>query len=157
MKPYSQDLRDRVIAAIEAGQHSYPEIAATFAVSESTLDKWVKRWRDTGSVAALPFAGGRQRVLKDCATLIRTEVQQQPDVTLAELCERVAAQTEVTASRSMMARELQLLALPRKKRGFTTANATPRVSSNCAPPSPGGSRPNWPSSCRASSSWMNLV
>ena len=39
MKPYSQDLRDRVIAAVEAGQHSYPEIATTFAVSESTLDK----------------------------------------------------------------------------------------------------------------------
>ena len=116
MKPYSQDLRARVIAAVEAGQHSYPEIATTFAVSESTLDKWVKRWRDTGSVAALPFAGGRQRVLQEYATLIRTEVQQQPDVTLAELCERVAAQTEVTASRSMMARELQLLALPRKKR-----------------------------------------
>ena len=39
MKPYSQDLRDRVIAAVEAGQHSYPEIATTFAVSESTHDK----------------------------------------------------------------------------------------------------------------------
>ena len=157
MKPYSQDLRARVIAAVEAGQHSYPEIATTFAVSESTLDKWVKRWRDTGSVAALPFAGGRQRVLQEYATLIRTEVQQQPDVTLAELCERVAAQTEVTASRSMMARELQLLALPRKKRGFMTANATPRVSSNCAPPSLGGSRPSWPTSCRASSSWTSLA
>lgn len=116
MKPYSQDLRDRVIAAIEAGQHSYAEIAATFAVSESTLDKWLKRWRDTGSVAALPFAGGRVRVLKECADVIRAEVQHQPDVTLAELCERVATQTEVTASRSMMGRELQLLALPRKKR-----------------------------------------
>ena len=85
-------------------------------IRQQYLDKWVKRWRDTGSVAALPFAGGRQRVLQEYATLIRTEVQQQPDVTLAELCERVAAQTEVTASRSMMARELQLLALPRKKR-----------------------------------------
>jgi transposase len=116
MKAYSQDLRDRVIAAVEAGQHSYPEIATTFAVSESTLDKWLKRWRETGSVAALPFAGGRRRTLKGCAPTIRAEVAQQPDVTLAELCERVATQTEVTASRSMMARELQLLALPRKKR-----------------------------------------
>jgi transposase len=116
MKAYSQDLRDRVIAAVEVGQHSHPEIAATFAISESTLDKWLKRWRDTGSVAALPFAGGRERVLKACTAVIRAEVQQQPDVTLAELCERVATQTEVTASRSMMARELQLLALPRKKR-----------------------------------------
>jgi transposase len=52
MKAYSQDLRERLIAAVEVGAHSRPEFAKTFAVSESTLDKWVKRWRDTGSVAA---------------------------------------------------------------------------------------------------------
>ncbi len=69
-----------------------PRDRITYAVSESTIDKWLKRWRDTGSVAALPFAGGRERVLKACTTVIRVEVQQQPDVTLAELCERVAVQ-----------------------------------------------------------------
>lgn len=116
MKAYSQDLRERVVAAVEAGQYSQLEIATIFEVSDSTIDKWMKRWRDTRSVAALPFAGGRQRVLKTCEALLRAEVKQQPDVTLAELCEHVAAQTEVTASRSMMSRELQLLALPRKKR-----------------------------------------
>ena len=116
MKAYSQDLRERVIAAVEAAQQSQAAIAQTFGISASTLDKWVKRWRDTGSVAALPFAGGRHRALKECAALIRAEVKQQPDVTLDELCERVAAQAEVTASRSMMPRELQVRALPRKKR-----------------------------------------
>lgn len=124
MKAYSQDLRERVIAAVEAGQQTLPQIAQTFGISESALDKWAKRWRDTGSVAALPFAGGRQRALKACAAVIRAEVQQQPDATLEELCERVEAQTAVSASRSMMTRELQLLALPRKKRRFMTANAT---------------------------------
>jgi transposase len=127
MKAYSQDLRERVIAAVEAGQHTRPAIAATFKVSESTIDKWVKRWRDTGSVAALAFAGGRQRTLKDCTTMIRTEVKRQPDVTLAELCERVAAQTGVSATRSMMSRELRLLALPRKKSRSTTAPKTRRA------------------------------
>jgi len=127
MKAYSQDLRERVIAAIEAGQQSRPAIAETFQVSESTIDKWTKRWRDTGSVAALPFAGGRQRALKPCATLIRAEVKQQPDVTLDELCERVEAQTDVTASRSMMSRELHILALPRKKSRSMIVNGTPRA------------------------------
>jgi transposase len=116
MKAYSQDLRERVIAAVEAGDQSHAAIAETFGVSESTLDKWLKRWRDTGRVAALPFAGGRRRALQSCATVIRAEVQRQPDVTLEELCERVTNQTEVTASPSMMSRELQILALPRKKR-----------------------------------------
>jgi len=126
MKAYSQDLRERVIAAVEAGEQSRPELAETFEVSESTIDKWLKRWRDTGCVAALPFAGGRRRALKACATVLRAAVQQQPDVTLAELCERVEAHTGVTASGSMMSRELQQLALPRKKSRFTTAPATRR-------------------------------
>lgn len=126
MKAYSQDLRERVVGAVEAGQHSRPEIAETFEVSESTIDKWVKRWRDTGSVAALPFAGGRQRTLQGCTTIIRAEVKRQPDVTLDELCERIEAQTGVSASRSMMARELQVLALPRKKSRFTTVPKTRR-------------------------------
>lgn len=127
MKAYSQDLRERVIAAVEVGQQTRAEIAETFEVSESTIDKWVKRWRDTGSVAALPFAGGRQRTLQDCTAIIRAEVKRQPDVTLAELCERVAAQTGVSATRSMMSRELQLLALPRKKSRSTTAPRTRRA------------------------------
>jgi transposase len=116
MKAYSQDLRERVMAAVEAGQQTRPEIAETFDVSESTIDKWVKRWRGTGSVAAWPFAGGRRRTLKACAPLIQTEVKRQPDVTLDELCERVEQQAGVRASRSMMSRELHVLALPRKKR-----------------------------------------
>ncbi len=126
MKAYSQDLRERVITAVETGQQTRPEIAATFAVSESTIDKWVKRWCDTGGVAVLPFAGGRQRTLKGCTTVIRAEVKRQPDVTLDELCERVEAQTGVSASRSMMSRELQRLALPRKKSRFTTVPKTRR-------------------------------
>lgn len=123
MKAYSQDLRERVIAAVETGGQSRPELAETFKVSESTIDKWTKRWRDTSSVAALPFAGGRRRALQACAADIRAEVKQQADVTLAELCERVEAQTGVTASPSMMARELQVLALPRKKSPSMMANA----------------------------------
>jgi transposase len=125
MKAYSQDLRERVITAVEAGKQSRRAIAETFEVSESTIDKWVKRWRETGSVAALPFAGGRQRTLKDSTAIIRTEVKRQPDVTLDELCERVVAQTGVSANRSMMSRELRLLALPRKKSRSTTAPRTP--------------------------------
>lgn len=126
MKAYSQDLRERVIAAVEAGQQSRPEIAETFEVSESTIDKWVKRWRHTGSVAALPFAGGRRRTLKGCTTIIRAEVKRQPDVTLDELCERLEAQTGVSASRSMMSRELRVWALSRKKSRSTTALKTRR-------------------------------
>lgn len=124
--PYSQDLRERVIAAVRAGEQSLSQIARTFGISESTVDKWSRRWRETGQVAAKPWAGGRRRALRDCVEAIRAEVRKQPDLTVDELCERVEAATGVQASQSMMSRELARLKLPRKKRVSTTANGTRR-------------------------------
>jgi transposase len=126
MKAYSQDLRERVIAAVKQGVQSQSEIAETFGVSPSTVEAWWRRWRTTRSVAALPHAGGNPRVLSECTTTLRTAVKQQPDITLAELCEQVAEQHDAQASPSMMCRELQRLRLPRKKSRSTTASATRR-------------------------------
>ncbi len=123
---YSLDLRKRVIAAVRAKRQPLAEIAHTFGVSESTVDKWAKRWRDTKQVSGLPWAGGRKRSLRDCEVAIRDEVRKQPDATLEELCARVATATGVVATRSMMSRELIRLDLPRKKRASTTASATRR-------------------------------
>ena len=52
MKPYSQGLRERVIAEGRAGQQLLAEIGLAFEVSESAVGEWHKRWKDTGSVAA---------------------------------------------------------------------------------------------------------
>ena len=132
MRPYSQDLRDRVIAAIEAGEQSQAGIAETFGVSPSTLEKWWARWRRTGSCAPQPHRGGRPRALAGSEDAIRAEVRTQPDVTLAELCDRVAVARGVAVSDSAMGRELRRLRLPRKKSRSTTANATRRGSKSCA-------------------------
>jgi transposase len=60
-------------------------------------------------------------------TFLRTEIKQQPDVTLAELCERVTARQGVSASLSMMGRTVQRLNLPRKKSHCMIASATHRA------------------------------
>ena len=122
MRPYSQDLRERVIAAVKAGQQSQAQIAETYGISESTIEKWNRRWRETKSVAALPHAGGPVRVLKSSGNFIRAEVKKQPDISLLELCERVLTEKGLTANDSMMSRELQLLQLPRKKSRSMTVN-----------------------------------
>jgi putative transposase len=125
MKPYSQDLRERAIAALEAGK-TQAEVAAQFQIHKSTLEKWWYRWRDTGSCAALPAASGPKRTLQDAETLIREEIKKQPDLTLEELCERVQEAQGLVASASMMCRELKILNLPRKKNRSTTANVRRR-------------------------------
>ena len=126
MKPYSQDLRERAIAAFEAGK-TQAEVAAQFQIHKSTLEKWCYRWRDTGSCAALPPASGPQRTLQAAEKFIREEVKKQPDLTLDELCERVREAKGLVASPSMMCRELKILKLARKKSRSMTANARRRV------------------------------
>lgn len=123
MKPYSLDLRERALAALHAGEPQ-DEVAAQFGIHKSTLQKWWYRWQATGSCAALPPARGVTRTLQAHQQFLRQEVKQQPDVTLAELCERAAKRHKVKVSVSMMCREMQQLGLPRKKKRFTTANVT---------------------------------
>ncbi len=115
MRAYSSDLRERVIAATSDPALTQPEIAETFDVSLSSVENWWHIFRTTERTTPLPHAGGAKRVLQPHAEVIRRLVAQQPDATLEELCTRVAEQTGVQASPSMMCRELQILQLPRKK------------------------------------------
>lgn len=123
MKPYSQDLRERAIAALEDGE-TQAEVSTQFRIHKSTLEKWWYRWQETGSCAALAHAHGPEPTLHVAENFIRAEVKLHPDATLEELCERVADVQGLVASPSMMCRELQRLELPRKKSRSTTANAT---------------------------------
>ena len=126
MKAYSQDLRERVLAAVEENEQSQAHTAKTFKISLSTLEKWLSRERNTGSGAALPHAGGRTRTLQECAAFLRAEIKKQPDVTLEELCTHVAETHGLKVSPSMMCRELKRLKLPRKKRPSTIVSGTRR-------------------------------
>ena len=91
MRPYSQDLRDRIIQALAAGNASQPALAARFCVSLSFVEQLWQRCRRSGSRAAQPHAGGRRRALTEHTTLLRREVEHQPDATLEEWREQVAA------------------------------------------------------------------
>ncbi len=119
---YSQDLRERV----EAGQASNREIGTTYEVSESTIEKWMARKRATGSVSALPYAGGPRQVLAPYAKGLRAKVKKHSDQSLVELCDWIKATQKVSASPSMMCRELKLQNLPVKKSRSTTRNRKPR-------------------------------
>jgi transposase len=136
MMPYCRDLRERVIAAVEAGLLSQAEVAETFSVSLSTVEKWWRCHRETGCCPALPHAGGVRRTLTDAEDFLRAEIARQPDVTLEELCTRVAEAKGVKASLSMMCRELQRLGLPRKKSRSTTASGIRRGCNAFVTPSP---------------------
>lgn len=116
---YSQDLRERAVTAVERGEHTQAQVAQVFGVSVSTLEKWLKQKRLTGSLALQTDRCGPRRRLDtaEAEGVIRAAVAAQPDATLDELCERVQAKTtlKLVVSRSMMCRELAALGLRRKK------------------------------------------
>jgi putative transposase len=62
-KPYSEDLRKRVVAAVVTGGSSCNEAAKHFGVAVSTAVGWVRRHRETGSVAPGKMGGHRQKAI----------------------------------------------------------------------------------------------
>ena len=56
MKPYSEDLRLRVLAAVDAGRPG-EEVAKTFSVSVPTIKRWLRRRRESGDVEPKPIPG----------------------------------------------------------------------------------------------------
>jgi transposase len=82
--PLSQDLRRRIVHAVESGS-SARAAAARFEVSPSTAIKLVRRVRQTGSPAPAQVGGHRRPVLEPHADLIRSLVEGRSRITLAEL------------------------------------------------------------------------
>src|SRR6266480_4683998 len=82
-RPYSDELRERVIEAVEAGA-SRREAAENFELSASSAVKWLQRWRDTGSARAKP-SGGSTSPLEEHAKQLLALVAKQPDLTLEEI------------------------------------------------------------------------
>lgn len=128
MRAYSQDLRDRIVTALDAHTMTRGQVARTFGVSRSFAQKLLRRWQETGSAAPRPHGGGRPRTLEKDWTRIRAEMKRQPDATLAELCKRVEQAGGQPSSPSMMCRELQRLDWRRKKKVLHASQRdTPRV------------------------------
>ena len=152
MKPYSQDLRDRIIQALEAGTATQRTIAERFCVSGSCVEKLWQRWRARGSRAAKPHAGGRQCHLKDQLEFLRHEVAKQPDATRAAWRDRIVAAQGPQVSPSTICRALQRLKLPVKKSRSTPQSVTRSASRHSARRSVRRSRPSTSSTCNA---WMN--
>ena len=90
-RAYSLDLRERVVAAVTAGD-SCRAVAATFKVSVASVVKWSQRFRRTGSAAPRPMGGNRPYALAGERDWLLRRLAEKPDLTLrallAELAER---------------------------------------------------------------------
>ena len=86
MKAYSIDLRQRVVAAYDAGEGTQEQLAARFAVSTSWVRKLLRQRRDTGSIEPRPHGGGHAPAFDAAADArLRQAVRDDSDATLEEL------------------------------------------------------------------------
>ena len=113
MRPYSDDLRVRIIDAIERGEESWRQIARRFDVSLSCVIRLVQRYRETGAVRPKPHGGGQRPALdSEHLDKLRELVRDRPDATLKELRKALG----VSCSTMAIVRALKKLELSRKKK-----------------------------------------
>jgi transposase len=115
MVPYSIDLRERVLMAVDADEGTQEEIAGRFRVSARWIRKLLARRIATGSIAPEPNGGGRKLSIQgEAAEALRAAVRDDPDATLGELREATGFQGCVMT----VWRAIERLKITRKKKSL---------------------------------------
>jgi putative transposase len=126
MEAFSLDLRQRVVQACADEVETREEIAETHGVSRSFVQKLLRRWRDSDSIAAKARGRGPSPSLGELQWVrkIRQIVRSDSDATLSELCVALVELGGPSVSRSTMCRTLTAMGLPLKKSRCTPASGT---------------------------------
>jgi transposase len=111
----SDDVRERALAAVDGG-HCVADVAAFFQNDASTISRWLRQRRRTGSGLSRPRSGRPSGVTPERQARLAAQVAAQPDATLAQLCGWWEAAFGVQPSLSTMSRWLREQGLTRKKR-----------------------------------------
>lgn len=110
MKPYSLDIRERVVEAYMSGEGTQRDVARRFSVSLSFVQSILKRYKETGSLEPKPHGGGYPpKIDKRGLQLLQSFLDENPSATLDKLCERYALSTGVAPSRVTMWRAVRKL------------------------------------------------
>jgi putative transposase len=118
--PYSNDLRIRVIKAIELGKQSKPEIAQHFSVSLYFIYSLWSHYQATGSVKPKQIGGYvKPKVNKVGEEHIKEWLENNPDLTLEQLCDRYEEHFSVKMGTSSMDRALKRAKITVKKKAHT--------------------------------------
>jgi transposase len=96
-RPYSLDLRGRVVAQVASGMSCH-KVAALNDLVPSTVVKWTQRLRQTGSVAAKPMGGKRPYLLEDHRDWLLARLREKPDLTLHALLDELAVKRAIVVS-----------------------------------------------------------
>ena len=122
MKAYSQDLRERVVRAVDLG-YKRTEVIQLFGVSRATIKRYLKQRRETGHVRKKPIPGRPAKKGAPLQAGIEAQLETHPDATLEMHCQIWEQTSGVHVSTSTMSRAIRKGGWTRKKK---TLGATER-------------------------------
>jgi transposase len=105
MQAYSEDLRSRIVAAVDGGMPR-SEAARTFGVGRATVKRYLQLRRGTGALAPRPRRGPPSIKMSALAAALPPRLAEAPDATLAEHCAWYAEATGVRVSAATMSRAI---------------------------------------------------
>ena len=123
MKAYSEDLRKKIVDAIERGMPK-AQAARTFGVGISTVKRYATKVRRGESLEPGKAPGKRPKIDERVGKLLEEDLKERPFVTLRERCEYVEAISGVSVSRSTMCRAIASIGSTRKKGGVSPLSET---------------------------------
>ena len=124
-RPYSQDLRERVVEA--AGVTSCRQAAARFGVGIATSIRWMAALATTGTVSARPQGRARRSKLDPHEAFLRALIDAKADVTLEEMRARLRDEQDLTVGLGTLWSFLDARDLTYKKRQRTLPSRSART------------------------------
>ncbi len=109
MRAYSQDLRLKVLDAVDRGMPR-EEVARIFGISLPSIKRWLRRRRETGGVEPSPVPGPPARKGAVLEQWLPSRLANEPDPTLKEHCEAFEEASGVKVSTATMSRGISRLA-----------------------------------------------
>jgi transposase len=116
VKPLSEDLRIRVIGAVEGGMSRHAA-AERFGISVASAVRFVKEWRESGATRAKRVGGDqRSRRIEEHHEAIMNAIDAKPDMTLVEIAEMLASEQGASFAPSSIWRFLDRHGITFKKK-----------------------------------------
>ena len=126
MKAYSNDLRQRILRAVDQG-HRQAEIAAAFQVSVATIKRYLKLHRDTGQVTAKPIPGRPPKKRAALEADLPAQLAAHDDATVDHHCQLWATAYGQQVSPATLRRAIARLGWTRKKSRWVPPSAANRL------------------------------
>jgi transposase len=123
MNAYSEDLRKKIVEALERGMGK-SQAARTFSLSLSSVKRYAKLAEEGRSLAPKKRPGSKPKLDERSRRLLEADLKEHPFLTLQQRCEYLRAVASVEVSRSTVCRAIKLMNSTRKKGGDRLQNAT---------------------------------